>query len=109
VIDLLRMRRPEVSLDAMISGDEGLSLAGILHDIRYNTASDFEKNELRREIFSAVDALDIEDKMIIVMTEFEGRTFREISEETDIPLGTLLSRKSRAIKKIRKELFDLIQ
>jgi RNA polymerase sigma factor (sigma-70 family) len=108
VIDLLRKRKPEVSLDAIISGGDGLSLAGILHDIRYNTASDFEKNELRREIFNAVDSLDVEEQMIIVMTEFEGRTFREISEETDIPLGTLLSRKSRAIKKIKKELVDLI-
>jgi len=109
VIDLLRKRRPEVSLDAMISGDDAPSMAGILHDVRYNTASDFEKSELRREIFNAVDSLDIEEKMIIVMTEFEGRTFREISEETDIPLGTLLSRKSRALKKIKNGLVNPIQ
>ncbi len=109
VIDLLRKPQQEVSLDAMIYGDEALSLVDILRDIRYDTASDFEKEELRQEVFHAIDSLEEEERKIIVLTEFEGRPFREISEETGIPLGTLLSKKSRAIKKIKKELANLIQ
>jgi RNA polymerase sigma factor (sigma-70 family) len=109
VIDLLRKPQSEVSLDAMIYGDEGLSLTGVLDDIRYDIASDFEKKELRQEVFQAIDSLEEEERRIIFLTEFEGRQFREISEETGIPLGTLLSKKSRAIKKIKKELANLIQ
>ena len=33
-----------------------------------------------------------------------GRTFRELSEEWGVPLGTLLARKSRAIAKVREAL-----
>jgi len=33
-----------------------------------------------------------------------GRTFRELSDEWGIPLGTLLARKSRAIAKVRDTL-----
>jgi len=38
------------------------------------------------------------------MTEFEGRSYSEISKMTGIPPGTLLSRKSRAIDRIRADL-----
>jgi|SRR5208337_1188619 len=109
VVDLLRKPKPEVSLDSMIYGDDSLSLAGILSDIRYDTASEFEKEELRQEFFQAIDSLEEEEKRIIILTEFEGKKFREISEESGIPLGTLLSKKSRAVKKIKKELSNLIQ
>ncbi len=108
VINLMRKRQPEVSLDAIMYGDEGASLADILYDFRYDTASDFEEEELRREFFRILDSLEDEEKAIIILTEFEGRQFREISEESGIPIGTLLSKKSRAIKKIRKELSNLI-
>jgi len=40
----------------------------------------------------------------VVLTEFEEVSFRELSEEWDEPLGTLLSRKARAMEKIRQAL-----
>ena len=43
-------------------------------------------------------------KAIVIETEFEGRSFRELADEWNIPIGTLLARKSRALQKIRKEL-----
>jgi DNA-directed RNA polymerase specialized sigma24 family protein len=36
----------------------------------------------------------------------EGRSFRQLSEEWGVPVGTLLARKSRALKKIKKMLDD---
>ena len=37
---------------------------------------------------------------IIEANEFEGLTFDELSRRWEIPLGTLLARKSRAIKRL---------
>jgi RNA polymerase sigma factor (sigma-70 family) len=104
VIDLLRKRRFDVSIDTQMAGEDGVSLADILTDARYDIAVDFEKNEIRRVVLGAIDSLGEEERMILIMTEFEERSFREVSEDTGIPIGTLLSRKSRAINKIRKEL-----
>jgi len=38
------------------------------------------------------------------MTEFTGITYREISAETGVPIGTLLSIKSKTLDRIRNEL-----
>jgi len=43
-----------------------------------------------------------------VATEFDGRSFRELSEEWQVPIGTLLARKSRALQKIRNKLTGLV-
>jgi RNA polymerase sigma factor (sigma-70 family) len=103
VIDLLKKRRArEVSLDA--DNEDGLSLRDVLFDSRYDTASAAEQNELREALYRAIDSLDDEHKAVIVVTEFEGRSFKEISDEWEVPVGTLLSRKSRAMKKIREQL-----
>ena len=39
-------------------------------------------------------------------TEIDGFTFRDLAEDWDEPIGTLLSRKSRAVAKLRQLLSD---
>jgi RNA polymerase sigma factor (sigma-70 family) len=107
VIDSLRKKRHDVSMDDPATGDEGRTLADVLADARYDTAADFEKNEIRNRVLDAIDSLDEGERRILVMTEFEGRSFREVSERTGIPIGTLLSKKSRSIRKIRREIGEL--
>jgi DNA-directed RNA polymerase specialized sigma24 family protein len=51
-------------------------------------------------LYAAIDALGDDEKAIVVATEFDDRSFKDLSEEWETPLGTLLSRKSRAIKHI---------
>ena len=41
------------------------------------------------------------------LTELEGFSFKEISEATDVPVNTLLSRKRYAVLHLRKWLNDL--
>ncbi len=41
---------------------------------------------------------------IILAVDFEGYSYREISEETGIPEGTLMSRRHRAMSLLQKEL-----
>ncbi len=106
IIDLLRRRRDEISLDAEGGPDSRGSLVEVLADARYDTAAEFEHGELLASVAEIIDSLDEAEKEIIVLTEFEGRTFASLAEEKGVPVGTLLSRKSRALKKVRRELFE---
>jgi RNA polymerase sigma factor (sigma-70 family) len=62
------------------------------------------RKQLREEIRRALDALPPPDRAIWIETEIEERSFREIASETGEPVGTLLSRKSRAAKSLRAHL-----
>jgi RNA polymerase sigma factor (sigma-70 family) len=74
--------------------------------MRYEAAGQSEKAELRNRLFAAIDALSPEKRAIVVATELEGRTYRELAEEWDEPMGTLLARKHRAVRSLRKALMQ---
>ena len=90
--------------DAFRKKRKTVSLTGIIQDSRYDAAGVLERKELKERIMKAIDSLRDEQKAVVIATEFEGRSFRDISEDWAIPLGTLLARKSRALKKIKQEL-----
>jgi RNA polymerase sigma factor (sigma-70 family) len=71
---------------------------------RQDPASEIEQEEMLEDVFAAMEELSAEEKAVILATEMEGRTFKDLAEEWRIPLGTLLARKSRALDKIRKQL-----
>ena len=72
-----------------------------------DTESQVARSEIRRRVYLAIDELSDDQKAIIIETEFQGRTFQDLSLEWDIPIGTLLSRKSRAMARIKSSLQDL--
>lgn len=106
IIDGARRKKNKknISLNLQMNDSKTLSLENLIHDTRYDVAEESEKEEIRNILFKAIDKLKDNEKSLIIMTEFEGKTFKEISKEFDIPVGTLLSRKSRALEKIRKYL-----
>jgi RNA polymerase sigma factor (sigma-70 family) len=73
-------------------------------DERYEASLQVEWKENREKLFEAIDSLVPAQKSVLVATELEGRSFRELSEEWDVPIGTLLARKHRAIHALRKAL-----
>jgi RNA polymerase sigma factor (sigma-70 family) len=104
VIDIFRKRRQILSLDQTFYDDTDLSLADVLPDTSQNTEIQVERGELISRIHDAIDALDKKHQAVVIATEFEGHSFRFLSEEWGVPMGTLLARKSRALQKIKKEL-----
>lgn len=96
VIDVFRKRQPI------------LSLSDVIQDTRTDTEREMEKKELMDFVFRAIDSLTDDQRAILIATEFEGRSFRELSERWRIPVGTLLARKSRALQRIRKKLTGLV-
>jgi RNA polymerase sigma factor (sigma-70 family) len=56
------------------------------------------------QLYDAISQLNAEEQEIILSTEFDGKTFGELSEEWNVPIGTLLSKKHRALGKLFKIL-----
>jgi len=80
------------------------SLATLVHESVEDATDVLEKKELREFMVKAIENLSDEQRAVVIATEFEDRSFRDLSEEWEIPIGTLLARKSRALKKIKREL-----
>ena len=55
-------------------------------------------------IMDALDELPPEQREIFILNEIEERSFREIAEQTNVSINTLLSRKRYAILSLRKKL-----
>ena len=52
----------------------------------------------------ALDALPLEFREVIVLRELEGLSYKEISDVTSVPVGTVMSRLSRARKRLQRAL-----
>ena len=55
-------------------------------------------------IHNAIAALPDASRAVLILREYEGLSYREISETLDIPLGTVMSRLSYARKLLKDEL-----
>ncbi|MEI8006119.1 MAG: sigma-70 family RNA polymerase sigma factor [Bacteroidota bacterium] len=64
--------------------------------------SDIDPEMLRE----AIAQLRPDEQAVIIATEFEQRSYEELSDEWDIPIGTLLSRKHRALSKLHRILLN---
>lgn len=58
------------------------------------------EKEMSGQIEHALSMLDEKSRFVFTQTEFEGKSYKELSSLTGEPIGTLLSRKNRAAKKL---------
>jgi RNA polymerase sigma factor (sigma-70 family) len=65
---------------------------------------EFLRSVLAEELEAALSELPTEQQKVFMATEIEGRTFKEIAEETGVGLNTLLSRKRYAVLHLRRRL-----
>ena len=106
IIDYLRRRRESVSLDRGWSNEEALTLFDVLPEPPAGDLDEASRLDIRRKLLKAFSVLTEDQKEVLIETELEGRSFRELSEKWGVPLGTLLARKSRAIQKIKDTFPD---
>lgn len=62
---------------------------------------------LRWQVQSALERLTPEHREVIRLAHFQGLTLREIAERTGIPLGTVKSRTSYALRSLRLALDEI--
>ncbi|QDT26589.1 RNA polymerase sigma factor [Gimesia panareensis] len=60
--------------------------------------------EHQEQIRQALASLPENQRVVVIARIYENRTFKEISEELEIPLGTVLTRMRLAIKTLSRQL-----
>ena len=66
------------------------------------------RTEERRKIMQALDTLSEDHRKIVMLSDLEGLSYREIAETLDIPMGTVMSRLHNARKRLRDALGPLL-
>lgn len=106
LIDYFRKTERLSSLSDPVTNDAGITLVDLLQSPE-DAASTLENKELAQRLSEAIDQLEPKQRAVFIATEFDGKTFKELSELWREPIGTLLSRKSRAMKALQNALKDL--
>jgi RNA polymerase sigma factor (sigma-70 family) len=110
IIDLFR-RKKHINIsysDNAREDDEGpLSLEEILPALGSTPGDDEIKELIWEAIDETLSELPEEQRSVFVSNEFEGMSFREISEKTGTGINTLISRKRYAVLALRERLSEL--
>ena len=109
IIDLFRKKRPENFSDTAIANedDELLQLEELLPSPDAGPDALYARSVLLDELELAIDELPEEQREVFVAHELEGRSFKEMAEETGVSVNTLLSRKRYAVLHLRERLQDV--
>lgn len=65
------------------------------------------KKIMSEAIMQAIEELPVDQRQVFLQHELEGKSFKEMSEETGIGVNTLLSRKRYAVLFLRERLSEL--
>ncbi len=95
VIDLYRKPKRTIELS-----EDSAEIA----DLRYDVEETLGREEASEAMFEAIEDLPEAQREVLVATELEGRSFKELAAEWNVPIGTLLARKSRAVAALRETL-----
>jgi RNA polymerase sigma factor (sigma-70 family) len=106
ITDLFRKKKPENFSDAAVKVEDGdpLHLEDLLPSPDAGPEALYVRNVLLDELEFALDELPDEQREVFVAHELEGRSFKEMSDETGVSLNTLLSRKRYAVLHLRERL-----
>jgi RNA polymerase sigma factor (sigma-70 family) len=104
IIDRYRRRRNDLSLQ---QEREDITLEELLADSGINIEKEFIRRAVMDALIEALEELPPEQRDAFIQQAIEGKTFREISEQSGVPLNTLIARKRYAVQFLRKRLHDL--
>jgi len=96
-------RNWNTSLSLSASGNDALYYADIA-DCKGAPEAVFEKKEIQNLIMQAVQHLPGDMKMLIILRDFENRSYEEITGITGMKMGTIKSRISRARIRLKEML-----
>jgi RNA polymerase sigma factor (sigma-70 family) len=107
ITDLFR-RRTTVSLNEPVAGeDEALEFEDLLPSSDAGPDAVYARNLLIEALDAALDELPESQREIFIAHELEGRSFKEMSEETGTSVNTLLSRKRYAVLHLRQRMQEM--
>ncbi len=104
IIDQYRKKGKSAEVHSINESDENIEKKSGEEEFQ----TDLESEESTALVYEAISRLPEADQQIIYATEYDELTFAELSQKWNVPIGTLLARKHRAMAKIQKLLKDEI-
>lgn len=99
IIDTRRTERQKTNIH-----DESEARLVELMELFYGKPDNSYSDMAKYELIRTISKLKPHYKQIIIAIDFQGFSYRELSEETGIPEGTLMSRRHRALSILKKQL-----
>lgn len=112
IIDRFRKRKHEGLADApagAIEEEETLRLEDLLPSPEAGPEATYARGVLLEELEAALEELPGEQRDVFVAHEIEGRSFKQLAEETGLSINTLLSRKHYAVLHLRQRLHAIYE
>jgi RNA polymerase sigma factor (sigma-70 family) len=106
ITDLFRKKKPENFSDAAGVDDDGelLQIEDLLPSPEAGPEALYLRSVLLDELELALAELPAEQRAVFVAHEMEGRSFKELADESGLSVNTLLSRKRYAVLRLRDRL-----
>lgn len=103
ITDLWRKQKA-VSLNAPAGDEDGATFEDLLPSPDAGPDAVYARNVMIEALGDAIDELPKAQREVFVAHEIEGRSFKELAEETGVSMNTLLARKRYAVLHLRKRL-----
>ncbi len=80
--------------------EAGINYDDLENELGFEDMSSVENRMVLEKMF---ELLSVDDRNLIIMHDISGMKHREIAKLMDLPLGTVIARYNRGIRKLRKE------
>lgn len=106
ITDLFRKKKAEPMDDMVVEDVDGerLGIEELLPSAEAGPEAMYVRNVLMEELEDALDELPEEQREVFVAHEVEGRSFKELAEQSGVNINTLLARKRYAVLHLRERL-----
>ncbi len=95
--DVLRKRYPDAELDDVV--DDPANTPDRVHS----------NSELVQNVRNAVSSLPVGQRTVLTLVDLEGFSYQTVADLLDLPIGTVMSRLSRARRQLKHLLADLAE
>jgi RNA polymerase sigma factor (sigma-70 family) len=109
ITDFFRKKRPELFSEATVADEVGelLPIEDLLPSQDAGPEAIYLRNVLLEELELGLDELPDKQREVFIAHEIEGRSFKELSEESGTSINTLLARKRYAVLHLRERLREI--
>ena len=87
--------------------ENGIRFEDVLAEEIPDSLDESDREYMYRVIMDSIDQLPQKQKYVFIEQVINGRTFRELAEETGEPQNTLIARKRYAILYLREQLAEI--
>lgn len=106
-LNRLRREGREILESDMAATEAGAARLEEASVARSSPEEDFFQTALHGDVDRALKTLPLPFRLVVTLADLEGLTYKEVAQVLDCPIGTVMSRLSRARQLLRKELVTL--